>query len=402
MPVSDLFWNAPSRVSSERANDPLGFDALREAMADVLVPFLTGATRSVRDFTAAALGLYWALEHQENSRHPDAATTDREIWAYFEPFERAIKHYWFRQLDYSEFLGKRRVREAAAKGPQRPIDLNVPILVNQRAIGLLPSHLRSLRSIGLVELRSLRVVKTFFHSHYLVPPPSRFDPEATRVTVAQLDKNFGVLPLLEHRGRTELGHLLFGPFVDSKDETRTRTERRRMERSARAARRRWETARSWPDVAPILEREERADPEQARVASAVQAVVRFEGLARVVFGQLLGGASSVSQRDRLQLKQFAKSFLRVRPFPATWDQTSAARAALETAARRIQDGEAAEHALIELHADTMKLRKREPWLVGPGQEVAVEFRHLPRQTQDPDLRFGNLRSLIHETRWTGA
>jgi len=40
---SELFWNAPYRFPSTRAVDPLGFDALREAMSNDLVPFLNGA-----------------------------------------------------------------------------------------------------------------------------------------------------------------------------------------------------------------------------------------------------------------------------------------------------------------------------------------------------------------------
>jgi hypothetical protein len=403
MPVSELFWNSPTRVALERANDPLGFDALREAMADVLVPFLTGATRNVRHFTAAAVGLYWALEYYEDSRHPDATTTDKEIWAYFERFERAVKHYWVRHLRYKDFLGKRRVLEAAAEKPYGPIDLDAPILVNQRGIGLLASHLRSLRAIGLVEPNSLRVVKEFFFGRFLVPPRGRFDQEKSRVTVRQLDIDLGILRKLEVRGRAPLGRLLFGPFADessgASDEHR---DRRRMERAARAVRQGRMSARTWTDLAPALGRREHADPEQVRLANAVETVVRFERAARVGFGQLLGGAKHIAKSDRARLERFAAAFRRVSPFPEAWDRTTEARTALETAALRLEEKVAPEGVLIDLHVNTMKLRNREPWILEAGQNVSAEFRTLSSSARDPDLRLDNLCSLIRETRWAGA
>ena len=47
---SSLFWNQPPDRDPTRSVDPLGFDALREAMADKLVPLLTGATRDADEY----------------------------------------------------------------------------------------------------------------------------------------------------------------------------------------------------------------------------------------------------------------------------------------------------------------------------------------------------------------
>jgi len=403
MPVSELFWNSPTRVVLERANDPLGFDALREAMADVLVPFLTGATRNVRHFTAAAVGLYWAIEYHEDSRHPDATTTDKEIWAFFERYERAVKHYWFRHLGYKDFLGKRRILVAREEKPVGPIDLAAPILVNQRGIGLLASHLRSLRAIGLVEPDSLQVSKEVFRGQFLVPPRGRFDPEKSRVTLPQLDSDLRILPKLEGRGRAPLGRLLFGPFADdasgASDEQR---DRRRMQRDARAVRQGMKSARTWTDLASSLRGREHADPEQVRLAEAVETVVRFERAARVGFGQLLGGAKRIARRDCALLERCAAAFRRVSPFPEGWDETTQARTALGTAALRLEEKVAPEQTLIDLHVNTMKLRNREPWILEAGQDVSAEFSRLSGSARDPDLRLDNLRSLVRETRWSGG
>jgi len=50
--VSNLFWNHPPERDRTRSRDPLGLEALREAMADTLVPLLTGATRDADEYDA--------------------------------------------------------------------------------------------------------------------------------------------------------------------------------------------------------------------------------------------------------------------------------------------------------------------------------------------------------------
>jgi hypothetical protein len=60
--ASTLFWNQPSIRAPKRLVDPLGFDALREAMADKLVPFQTDATRSADEYLWTVIGLFPANE----------------------------------------------------------------------------------------------------------------------------------------------------------------------------------------------------------------------------------------------------------------------------------------------------------------------------------------------------
>lgn len=60
--TSQLFWNRPPSRDPQRTVDPLGFDALREAMADKLVPLLTGATRDADEYLWTLIGLRWARE----------------------------------------------------------------------------------------------------------------------------------------------------------------------------------------------------------------------------------------------------------------------------------------------------------------------------------------------------
>ena len=60
--ASILFWNQPPTREPTRSVDPLGFDALREAMADKLVPLLTGATRDADEYLWTLIGLRWAHE----------------------------------------------------------------------------------------------------------------------------------------------------------------------------------------------------------------------------------------------------------------------------------------------------------------------------------------------------
>ena len=49
----ELFWTKPSSDDA-RPTDPLGLDAMRDELADTLVPCLTGRTRTHEDF-------YWCL-----------------------------------------------------------------------------------------------------------------------------------------------------------------------------------------------------------------------------------------------------------------------------------------------------------------------------------------------------
>ena len=85
----ELFWNKPHHFESTRAVGPLGFDALREAMANILAPFLTGATRHAGHYVAVVVGLHWAKSWA-------GRPIDQDIWPLFAAFERSLKQYWHR------------------------------------------------------------------------------------------------------------------------------------------------------------------------------------------------------------------------------------------------------------------------------------------------------------------
>src|SRR4051812_48503950 len=97
--MSFVFWNAPPRSQGDRLGDPLGLDALREAMADCLVPYLTGGTRHADDYLWILVGLRWAKENA-------ASNIDSEIWEEFRIFERALKQYWEKFTSRSVYAGK--------------------------------------------------------------------------------------------------------------------------------------------------------------------------------------------------------------------------------------------------------------------------------------------------------
>ena len=146
---STLFWNKPPERDAPRSVDPLGFDALREAMADTLVPLLTDATQDADEYLWTLVGLRWARESTGSS--VDATIFNQG----FARFERALKQYWYR-------FERRRsggitVVEKLCKGSQP--ELGRPILVDQRATGLLGNYIVSLRGMGLFQTDSLLVIE---------------------------------------------------------------------------------------------------------------------------------------------------------------------------------------------------------------------------------------------------
>ena len=147
--TSTLFWNRPAERDRSRSVDPLGFVALRESMADGLVPLLTGATRNADEYLWALIGLRWA-------RKDTGSSIDATIFNQgFAPFERALKQYWYyfhRRLSSGINVVKKLCREAQP-------DVRRPILADQRATGLLGSYIVSLRRMGLVQKDALCVAE---------------------------------------------------------------------------------------------------------------------------------------------------------------------------------------------------------------------------------------------------
>ncbi len=144
-----IFWNQPPSQNTTRSADPLGFDALREAMSDQLVPLLTGATRDADEYLWTLVGLRWAQESTGSS--VDAVIFDRG----FKLFERALKQYWYKFHERSGG-GINEIKKLCSRSQP---DVRVPILVDQRATGLLGNYIVSLRGIGLVQRNSLLLVE---------------------------------------------------------------------------------------------------------------------------------------------------------------------------------------------------------------------------------------------------
>ena len=132
----DLFWTIPS-TDGATPNDPLGLDAMRNELADKLVPCLTGRTHSHEDF-------YWCLTF---IRWSSSRASEKERISQFLRYERWLKLCWAN--DGRSFAGSRQATmQASEKGA--PLKWYAPLLKNQRSQGLLGAHLEPLRKIKLV------------------------------------------------------------------------------------------------------------------------------------------------------------------------------------------------------------------------------------------------------------
>jgi hypothetical protein len=137
--VIDGFWLTPPSYGRSRELDPLALSTLHDAAADVLLPFLSGRTRSAEDCIWVLVGLRWASER---------ASADTEIWDHFEIFEKALKLNWFHNGLRSEYSGRDAIRGHYGAGRT---DLRFQLVSNQRSQGLLGAYLRSLRCGELVD-----------------------------------------------------------------------------------------------------------------------------------------------------------------------------------------------------------------------------------------------------------
>lgn len=154
MPSSEgVFWTRLSGDAGGRPADPLGLDAMREELSDVLVPCLTGRTRRREDFYWALVIISWV----QDERTEEARINGFVGW------ERRLKLCWAKQgrtgFGGVEGAGKQ------AKAPGAPRTTYAPILKNQAVQGMLGAHLRPLRSLGLVENEILALTdlgKNFF------------------------------------------------------------------------------------------------------------------------------------------------------------------------------------------------------------------------------------------------
>ncbi len=359
-----VFWNISHKRQRDRAADPLGLDALREAMADCLVPHLTGGTRHADDYLWVLVGLRWA---REAARTP----VDADVWEEFRKFERALKQYWQRFTTRRDFLGKLEVSDRCKA--DRP-DVSRPILVNERATGILGTYIASLRAIGLVDDKYLAPSKAGENLVRGVAFPAR---ARTFTSWPALRAVFAATEGDLRRRRPGLG-----PHVFHDD---------RMHRAAIAfVSRRRATAWNACDRSHL-------SAEQRRVAHACPAVLEVEEAMVSAFAELLDGRQQLDTSRKAQLRATAARVLARRPIPDLWMRHPLA-AALERAWTPLARGRSPEPALLDLHIEvTLRVRGNDPWVHELGEETLVDFRPT---FGGRDFRFGNLARLVSETRWS--
>lgn len=137
--LDSVFWSQPPEDDGGRPTDPLGLDGMREELSDRLVPCLTGRTWSHEEFFWSLVFVRWAEEEER---------TDEARVARFLHWERCLKLHWAHR-GRDRFAGVNRARKQV-DAPHAPSTFFRPLLINQRAQGMLGAHLGPLRKLGLV------------------------------------------------------------------------------------------------------------------------------------------------------------------------------------------------------------------------------------------------------------
>jgi len=360
--ITSVFWNTSHKRLAERTGDPLGFDALREAMADCLVPHLTGATNHADDYLWVLIGLRWARTNAQT-------TVDADVWEEFRKFERALKQYWHKFTNRSDYLGKLEVKKLCAK--ERP-SVNQPILKNERATGLLGTYLASLRVIGLVEKSALAPTTA---GEQLVRGIAFTCRPRTFTSWSALRDGYGPTERDVRRCRKALGIYLF------------RDEHMRCAATAIWAR----ATAPWSGLAALL------GVEQRRVANACAAVLTVEKEMVEAFRELLDGNPNLSAVRRARVKVASARARNRHPIPDAWSNQPIAKA-LEGAWSACIDGRRIEQRLLDLHIEIVQsVRGNIPWIADLGEKSEVEFRPA---FAGRDFRRDNLERLVRETKWS--
>lgn len=138
-----VFWTEPPEDDT-RPIDPLGLDAMRDELSDLLVPCLTGRTHSHEEFYWSLVFFRWAAEGQQSE--------SKRIRAFLE-WERCLKLSWAHQgRDGFNGLRQARIQGTHPHAPSRDFR---PLLKNQRTQGLLGSHLGPIRKLHLMKETTL-------------------------------------------------------------------------------------------------------------------------------------------------------------------------------------------------------------------------------------------------------
>jgi hypothetical protein len=372
-----LFWNSPPAFSLEGAIDPLGFDALREAMSNFLVPYLTGATSHAEHYIAVVTGLRWASDLASS---PD----DEKIWQHFSRFERGLKQYWHRhprgRPSRSKYLGKRRVA-VTCTGP-RP-NVEAPILADQRGVGILGNYIESLRAIGLVKGTTLCVDDATV-DRLLGDRRFRWNAKSP-VSWDELDRTFEAV---DQKGAwPRLGRLLFNP--DSQVDAAVR-----MCAAARVVR---GTPVQWGWEA--LSRHSAFGASQRTIAGATALTLQLEAGVRGVFASILDGDTpSIPRATRALWSRLAQQLLDRDVIGIVWPREPLVSRSLGTHLEFMASKGATAKSVLHWHQDLMQIRSGEPWVHALGERSTMT---LPASRVEPDFRIGNVRTLLRETRWQG-
>lgn len=373
--ISEFFWNAPHAFETSRAVDPLGFDALREAMSNVLVPFLTGATRHAEHYVVVVVGLRWA---KSRAQRP----IDRDIWPLFARFERGLKQYWHRhparRPARNHYLGKIKIKEICSG--QRP-DIESPILQDQRGIGLLGNYIESLRAIGLVRPAQILVDESAA-TKFLGDPRFEWNG-ANPGSWATLDRKFAAVDMPVTWAR--LGHLLFDYNGPEEDRLRMHSAARTLSAQLRAT--------SWRQVASS---KSLLRPQQ-RVAAAVALTTRLEKRLRELFSVLLeGNEPPVDVSGAKQMAALAGTLMRLRVIETVWPGEPPLARVLQRQFHRLTRCQCSPQDLLSWHTEIARTRGIDPWIREVGERSPIE---LSGQRYEPDFRYTNLRTLLNETKW---
>ena len=359
----ELFWNQHAKPKVDRAADPLGYDALRESMSNGLVPLLTGATRHADEYLWTLIGLRWASDRV-------GVAVDEEVFKEFVLFERALKQYWLK-FKHRSSAGKNVVKELV-RG-KKPI-LTKPLLVNERATGLVGSYIVSLRGLGLVEPRTIRLESEAVNN---LLAGAEFRAQGVRWASSWEELEAVFKSVLLRRSKRRFGSKLF--------------ESGAMHYAARAALRRPQ-AGGWSQLRP-----EDLTPEQARLARATKPVARLGEESLLAFAELLHGQKRLSDARQRRLGLLARAALSSNPWPEGWGSHNPLANAMRSSWCRLGQRNTAE-SLVDLHREVARIRMTEPWIDEPGDKPP-DFRKWSPSRGEPDFRFTNLRNLVNETEW---
>lgn len=358
------YWSRLPEHGRQRELDPLGLSAMHEAAADVLLPFVSGRTRSAEDYVWVLLGLRWA---------GSISGTDADIWEGFERFEKGLKLSWFHErLRRAGFTGVEAVRDHYKEGRT---DLEFKLVSNQRAQGLLGAYLRSLRDADLVEARSLRLST---RGRALIDgidfswkgEVSSYGWLANAFRRARDDFSAGVY--------RELGRSLFDPEA--------------MQDSAAAIRSLGATP-AWQRAAKML----KASPARSQVAAVGDELARFCKRAIGTFWSIL--ESPDREIGRIDTGRLSTASWRVAVFRS--NGMAPLRQPFETFLSSVSRWP--RRALIQLHEAVWERRGHKvPWIRSVSGKVQVRpdiALKTPPLESEWDLRWSVVHELVRRTEW---